>query len=85
MYQFCKEQKEDSYDHRAGYRWSSRSSVINAAFGTKIMEVTICENPFLPCACAMAVDKVAELIPSEYELVEVEIYGEMYFKMRKRR
>lgn len=83
MYQFYNEQKEDSYEHKAGYHWSSRSSVINAAFGTKIMEVTIYAWPSLSYDCAMAVDKVAELIPPEYEIVEIERHGELTYKIKK--
>ena len=84
MYRFYKEQKEDSYDHPAGYHWSSRSAVINAAFGTKIMEVTICETPYSQCTCAIAADKVAELIPFDYEIVEVEEHGELVYEMKKK-
>lgn len=83
MYKFYEEQKYGSYDHEAGYHWSSNSATINAAFGTKIMEVTIYDKPFSACVCAMAADKVAELIPSEYEIVKDEVHGETVYKMKK--
>jgi hypothetical protein len=45
------------------------------------MEVTIIEN-FSLYSCAMAADKVAELIPPEYKIVEVERHGELHFEMK---
>jgi len=81
FYHFYAEQKYDTWEHKAGYRWSSRASAVNEAFGTKIMEVTIIEN-FSLYSCAMAADKVAELIPPEYKIVEVERHGELHFEMK---
>lgn len=84
MYKFYEEQKYGSYDHEAGYHWSSNSATINAIFGTNIMEVTIYDKPFSASVCAMAADKVAELIPPEYEIVKDEVHGETVYKMKKR-
>jgi hypothetical protein len=81
FYYFYAEQKHDTWEHKAGYHWSSRASAVNEAFGTKIMEVTIIEN-FSLYSCAMAADKVAELIPPEYKIVEVERHGELHFEMK---
>ena len=75
-------QSHDSYEHKAGYVWSSRPGVINNAFGTKLTSVTIYESEYLPCSCAVDADYIAKLIPPEYEIVEVDDYGETVYKMK---
>lgn len=83
MYYYFEEQKYDSCDHKKGYPWATRASVINATFNVKVMEVTVYDGPSSAHSCAMSVDKARELIPSAYELVEVEDQGEVVYKMRK--
>lgn len=41
IYSFGMEQLKDSYDHKAGYIWSSRASVMNKEFGTALTEVVL--------------------------------------------
>lgn len=41
IYSFGAEQLKDSYDHSAGYVWSSRASVMNKEFGTTLTEVVL--------------------------------------------
>lgn len=38
LYKYGAEQLEDSYDHRKGYVWSSRASVMNKAFNLQTIE-----------------------------------------------
>lgn len=78
-------QNHDSYDHKAGYVWSSRPGVINAAFGTNLIGVTIYASPYLPCSCAVDADYISALIPSEYTIVRVEEDGEVEYLMKKAR
>lgn len=41
LYTYGLEQLEDTYDHKAGYVWSSRDGVINEAFDMALMKVVI--------------------------------------------
>lgn len=41
VYTYGAIQLRDSYDHKAGYTWSSRCSVMNGLFGTQLTEVSI--------------------------------------------
>ena len=41
VFEYGAKQLTDSWDHKAGYIWSSRCSVMNQIFGTRLVEVSI--------------------------------------------
>lgn len=76
-------QLKDDWDHKAGYVWSSRCSVMNQLFGTRLVEVNINS-----CAYAMDVDMLVELIERDleekFELQEVcDHGGEVSYRFKK--
>ena len=47
VYHFGCKQLTDSYDHKAGYIWSSRAGCINGQFGTQLYDDTSVNNSWI--------------------------------------
>jgi hypothetical protein len=64
-------QGKDSYDHKAGYVWSSRPSCINAVFATSLIDVRLLEDgDTTGYGVAIPMARLKEILPDEFHLEE---------------
>lgn len=64
-------QGKDSYDHKAGYVWSSRPSCINAVFDTDLIDVRLLEDGAITgYGVAIRVSMLKEILPDEFSIEE---------------
>ena len=61
IYTFGCKQLTDSWDHKAGYIWSSRSSCVNETFGTNFIDCS-----FNSTYCAIDADIALPLVEAYY-------------------
>lgn len=80
-YRYRLTQLRPDWEHEAGYVWSSRASLVNKIFGTKISEIVIYENPCMPCSCSIDADELSALLPAEYEVRRNDRHGEISYEV----
>ena len=65
----------DSWDHKKGYVWSSRPSVMNKVFDTKLIYAYYkAKDSVSYCCCAIDIEHLKELLEgTDYEVRETPI------------
>lgn len=65
-------QKKDTYEHKAGYVWSSRASFINVIFGKQCLEISLTDSSKRLYIADMTVEKVLSYLENmPYHVQEV--------------
>ena len=75
IYTYGCEQLVDSWDHKKGYVWSSRPSVMNKVFDTKLIYAYYkAKDSVSYCCCAIDIEHLKELLEgTDYEVRETPI------------
>lgn len=65
-------QKKDTYEHEAGYVWSSRAGLINVIFGKRCLEISLTDSSNRLYSVNMTVEKVLSCLENmPYHVQEV--------------
>ena len=88
VFTFYAKQLKDNKDHKAGYLWSSRCSVMNKFFGTELVEVGayLINSQTTPYEVGIKVSDLKDVLPEEYCIVKrTDRDGEINYKVIDRR